>query len=71
MTSLRQEKPSIETLLTESGAVVDQLRKPRFVRQPKAVESTRYRRKLYNILNEVESLTLDTHIYNSAKKTIS
>ena len=70
MTSLRQEKPSIETLLKESGAVVDQLRKPRFVRQPKAVESTRYQRKLYNILNEVESLILDTHIYNSAKKQL-
>ena len=70
MTSLRQEKPSIETLLKESGVVVDQLRKPRFVRQLKAVESTRYRRKLYNILNEVESLILETPIYNSAKKQL-
>ena len=70
MTSIRQEKPSVETLLTESGSVVDQLRKSRYVRQPKAVESIRYRRKLYNILNEVESLMLDTHIYNSTKKQL-
>ena len=70
MTSIRQEKPSVETLLTESGTVVDQLRKPRYVRQLKALESVRYRRKLYNILNEVESLMLDTHIYNPTKRQL-
>jgi hypothetical protein len=70
MTSIRQEKPSIETLLTESGTVVDQLRKLRYVRQLKALESVRYRRKLFNILNEVESLMLDTHIYNPTKRQL-
>ena len=70
MTSLQQEKPTVEALLKESGRVVKRLRNLRHVRQVKAVESVGYRRKLFNILNVVESLTLKTNVQDSTKQQL-
>ena len=70
MTTLHLKKPTIRAPLSESKVIIGTFKSKRSPKEILIVEPIKYRRKIFNILREVESLVLNTPIYSPTKNQL-